>query len=75
MKIKAIKSFIGVCSMNVGEIRNADDEVAKDLVTAGLAVAVEAEKPVEKAEPKAEKPKKAAAKKPAAKRTTKKTTK
>lgn len=74
MIIKAAKSFVGICSMNVGEIKDIPDEVATDLVSTGLAVAIEAEKPVVKEEkPKA--PKKTTTKKPAAKRTTKKTSK
>ncbi len=77
MKIKASKSFVGVCSMNVGEIKDIPDEVAKDLVSTGLAVEIEAEKPVvnESKEEKPKAPKKTTTKKPAAKRTTKKTSK
>lgn len=51
LKVKAIKSFIGVVSMNVGDVRYIQsDEVAKDLVKAGYVVAVD-EKP--EAKPKA----------------------
>ena len=51
LKVKAIKSFIGVVSMNVGDVRDIQsDEVAKDLVKAGYVVAVD-EKP--EAKPKA----------------------
>lgn len=74
MKIKALKSFVGIVSMNIGEIKDVDsNEVGMDLVRSGLAIAVE-DAPVKEA------PKKAPAKKPAAKKaparkTTKKTTK
>ena len=77
MKVKAIKSFVGVVSMNIGEEKDIQsNEVATDLVKAGYVVAVE-NKPKADTKPKAEskadtKPK---AKSKAPKTTTKKTTK
>lgn len=71
MKVKAIKSFVGVVSMSVGDIKDIQsDEVVNDLVKAGYVEAVD-DKP--KAKPKA----KPEAKKPTAKKgsTTKKSTK
>jgi hypothetical protein len=45
---KAIKSFSGVLSMNVGEVKDiADVNIAKDLLKAGYIVEV---KPAEKAQ-------------------------
>lgn len=75
MKVKAIKSFVGVVSMSVGDIKDIQsDEVVNDLVKAGYVEAVD-DKPKAKTEskPKA----KPEAKKPTAKKgsTTKKSTK
>ena len=79
MKVKAIKSFVGVVSMSVGDIKDIQsDEVVNDLVKAGYVEAVE-DKPEDKPKAKTEsKPKaKPEAKKPKAKKdsTTKKSTK
>lgn len=73
MKVKAIKSFVGVVSMNIGEEKDIQsNEVAIDLVKAGYVVAVE-DKPKADTKPKAES--KAEDKPKAPKTTTKKTTK
>lgn len=75
MKVKAIKSFVGVVSMNVGEIKDIQsDEVVNDLVKAGYVEAVD-DKP--EAKPKAKTESKPKAKKPTAKKgsTTSKSTK
>ena len=46
---KALKSFSGVLSMNVGEVKDiADVNIAKDLLKAGY---IEEVKPAEKAKP------------------------
>lgn len=71
MKVKAIKSFVGVVCMNIGDVKTVSNEVGLDLVRAGLAVAVEEPVKKPKAEPKVEV--KAEAKAPA--KTPKKTTK
>ena len=64
MKVKAIKSFVGRISMNVGDVKDIQSkEVLNDLLSAGYVEAVD-DKP--KAQPKAE---------PKAKPTTKKTPK
>lgn len=44
---KAIQTFGGVVSMYAGEVKPIDDNIAKDLISAGYIVKVEpAEKPV-----------------------------
>lgn len=49
MRIKALKSFAGKISMYAGEVREVVEEaIARDLIRAGHAVEVKAEKPVEK---------------------------
>lgn len=54
MKVKAIKSFVGVVSMNIGEEKDIQsNEVATDLVKAGYVVSVE-NKPKADTKPKAE---------------------
>ena len=58
MKYKAIKSFGGIVSMHVGEIKEiADVNIAKDLLRAGY---IEEIKPAEKAKPKTTKTEKGA---------------
>ena len=71
MKVKAIKSFVGIVCMNIGDVKTVSNEVGLDLVRSGLAVAVEEPVKKPKAEPKVEV--KAEAKAPA--KTPKKTTK
>lgn len=41
MKVKAIKSFAGIVTMGVGEVREVDGEIAKDLLRAGYIEEVE----------------------------------
>jgi len=49
MRIKALKGFAGKISMYAGEVREvAEEAIARDLIRAGHAVEVKAEKPVEK---------------------------
>lgn len=76
MKVKAIKSFIGLVNMSAGDVKDIDsDEVINDLIGAGLVVAVE-EKTEKKVEVKTEKKveKKTETKKPAKKPARRKTT-
>ena len=54
MKVKAIKSFVGVVCMNIGDVKTVSNEVGLDLVRAGLAVAVEEPVKKPKTEPKVE---------------------
>lgn len=73
MKVKAIKSFIGLVSMSAGDIKDIDsDEVINDLIGAGLVVAVEEKKVEVKTEKKVEK--KTETKKPVKKPARRKTT-
>ena len=45
MKLKALKSFVGKIAMNIGEVKEiVDEKIAKDLIKAGHAVEVKAEK-------------------------------
>lgn len=45
MKLKALRSFAGKISMGAGEVREVlDEEIAKDLIRAGHAVEIKAEK-------------------------------
>lgn len=70
MKVKATKSFVGVVSMNIGQVKDIQNkEVLDDLLKAGYVEKVD-EKP--KAQPKAEPEAKATGKK-APKKTTKAT--
>lgn len=54
MKVKAIKSFVGLVSMNIGEIKDIQsNEVVNDLVKAGYVKKVE-EKTAKTPKPKKE---------------------
>ena len=45
MTIKALRSFIGKISMNVDEVKEvADEKLAKELIRAGHAIAIEGTK-------------------------------
>jgi len=44
MTIKALTSFVGEVSMGTGEVREVSDEVGKDVVAAGYAEEVKANK-------------------------------
>lgn len=46
MNVKATTNFCGAITMAIGEVRNiSDDEVVKDLVSAGYVVSVDEAKP------------------------------
>lgn len=54
MKVKAIKSFVGLVSMNIGEVKDIQsNEVVNDLVKAGYVKKVE-EKTAKTPKPKKE---------------------
>ena len=62
MKLKALKSFIGKVSMNIGEIKEVvDEKIAKELIRAGHAIELKEEK--KQAEKQVEKEDKPATKK------------
>lgn len=62
MKIKALTSFAGLATMAMGEIKEVEDGIAKDLIAAGYAVEFTADKGGKKATPAPVEAKKAPAK-------------